>query len=219
MLPLSIGGQNKALSTILCLGAHCDDIEIGCGGTLLKLLDDHKDLYVFWYIFSSTPSREAEARRSSALFLSRTHYANVIVRDFSDGYLPFHGKAVKDCFEDLKREISPDLIFTHSRHDRHQDHRLIADMTWNTFRDHFILEYEIPKYEGDLECPNYYVGLPPEVCDTKVKSILECYTSQSNKTWFSADMFMALLRLRGMEANAASGLAEGFHCRKAVYGL
>jgi LmbE family N-acetylglucosaminyl deacetylase len=201
---------------VLALGAHCDDIEIGCGGTLLRLAGERPDLQVRWVVFSSTPERAGEARASAAAFLEGLA-GEVIVRDHRDGYLPHSGAAVKDEFEALKREYSPDLIFTHYRHDLHQDHRLIAELTWNTWRNHLILEYEIPKYDGDLGAPNFFAPLSAAVLQKKISLLLEHYPTQANKPWFSADLFRALARIRGMECVAPEGLAEAFHCRKAVF--
>jgi LmbE family N-acetylglucosaminyl deacetylase len=121
---------------------------------------------------------------------------------------------VKAVFEEELKQISPDLIFTHNGKDAHQDHRLISELTWNTFRDHLILEYEIPKYDGDLGQPSVFVPLKAEVSQTKVRYIMDAFQSQRNKRWFEESTFLSLMRLRGMECNAPSGYAEGFYCRK-----
>jgi LmbE family N-acetylglucosaminyl deacetylase len=201
---------------ILALGAHPDDIEIGCGGTILRLLAERRPLEVLWVVFSSTPERAAEARRSAAAFLQGAAATKVVVRDYRDGFLPYSGSAVKDEFEGLKARFAPDLVFTHYRHDRHQDHRLVSDLTWNTWRDHLILEYEIPKYDGDLGAPNFFAALAASTVDRKVALLLEHFASQSGKPWFTADLFRGLARIRGMEAAAPDGFAEGFYVRKAV---
>ena len=199
---------------ILCLGAHCDDIEIGCGGTILSLVRDHPQVRVHWVVFSSTPERECEARRCAAAFLAGVMEPTVIVHRFRDGYFPYLGAALKDCFEQLKREVQPDLIFTHYREDLHQDHRLVSELTWNTFRNHLILEYEIPKYDGDLGHPTVYVPIAEDVHDCKLAYVCEYYPSQRARTWFAPSVFTALLRLRGMEANSPSTYAEAFYARK-----
>jgi LmbE family N-acetylglucosaminyl deacetylase len=202
---------------ILALGAHPDDIEIGCGGTILRLVAEHSSLEVSWVVFSSTLERAAEARASAAAFLAGVRTTKVVIRDYRDGFLPYSGSAVKDEFEALKREFSPDLVFTHYREDRHQDHRLISDLTWNTWRDHFILEYEIPKYDGDFGSPNFFASLPTLTLDRKIGLLLEHFPSQGGKPWFTADLFRAVARIRGMESAAPGGLAEGFYARKAHF--
>jgi LmbE family N-acetylglucosaminyl deacetylase len=202
---------------ILALGAHCDDIEIGCGGTLLRLAAERRGLEVLWVVFCSTPERAAEARSSASAFLEGVAQARVLVREYRDGFLPYLGGAVKDEFEGLKRDFAPDLIFTHYRDDRHQDHRLVSELTWNTWRSHFILEYEIPKYDGDFGSPNFFAALPPATVDRKVRLLLEHYRSQSGRSWFTADLFRAVTRIRGMEAAAPDGMAEGFYVRKAHF--
>jgi LmbE family N-acetylglucosaminyl deacetylase len=216
VLSIRLGGHADDLRVVLCLGAHCDDIEIGCGGTLLRLMEEYPGLSVHWVVFSSTPLRAEEARLGAQRFLSGAGEKLVTIHDFADGFFPYHGAAIKECFESLKRDISPNLIFTHYRHDLHQDHRIVSELTWNTFRDHLILEYEIPKYDGDFGSPGLFTVLPESVCTRKIDIIISCYNSQSGKRWLSQDLFMSTLRLRGLEANSPTGLAEGFYCRKAV---
>ncbi|MBI2826648.1 MAG: PIG-L family deacetylase [Planctomycetia bacterium] len=201
---------------ILCLGAHSDDIEIGCGGTILELIEQHEAVSVDWIVFSGSEERAREARDSADAFLSGARQKNVVVKGYRDGFFPFVGAQIKDEFEALKRECKPDLIFTHYRDDRHQDHRLISDLTWNTFRDHLILEYEIPKYDGDFGQPNFFVPLGETSCDRKITTILESFKTQRQKQWFDAETFRAILRIRGMEAGAATRQAEAFYCRKVV---
>jgi len=201
---------------LLCLGAHADDIEIGCGGTLLRLAAQYPGCVVHWVVFSALGVREAEARRAAALFVDPTALRGPLLQTFPDGCMPFVGTEVKVVFEELKRAISPDVIFTHNRQDAHQDHRLIAELTWQTFRDHWILEYEIPKYDGDLGQPSAFVPLPPEVYQKKVRYLMEAFPSQHSKRWFAEETFLALMRLRGMECQAPSGYAEAFYCRKLV---
>jgi LmbE family N-acetylglucosaminyl deacetylase len=204
---------------LLCLGAHCDDIEIGCGGTILKLATAERKIEVQWVVFSSDERRKREAVKSAEGFLCGIVTKKVSIHQFSDGFFPYVGAALKERFEELKTEFSPDVILTHYRHDLHQDHRLISELTWNTFRNHLILEYEIPKYDGDFGSPNLFVPLDESICRRKIDAILDAYQSQREKHWFSRELFSSILRLRGMEANACSGYAEAFYCRKAVIGM
>lgn len=200
---------------ILCLGSHSDDIEIGCGGTILRLLSWYHELEIVWIVFASDRVRETEARSSANQFLSRAKRKEITVKNFRDGFFPFEGVAIKNYFEELKL-IAPDLIFTHNRRDAHQDHRLIAELTWNTFRNHLILEYEIPKYDGDLGQPNLFVPLEQDTYRTKVRYLMDAFETQRTKPWFDEETFLALMRLRGMECVAPSGYAEAFYCRKLV---
>jgi LmbE family N-acetylglucosaminyl deacetylase len=204
---------------LLCLGAHCDDIEIGCGGTILKLAAGGREMEVHWSVFSSDEQRNQEALRSAEAFLCDVTTKKVTVLGLRDGFFPYIGADLKERFEQLKAELSPDLILTHYRNDLHQDHRLVSELTWNTFRNHLVLEYEIPKYDGDFGSPNFFVPLDESTCRRKIDTILGAFQSQNGKHWFSRDLFSAVLRLRGMEANACSGYAEGFYCRKAVLGM
>ena len=199
---------------ILCLGAHSDDIEIGCGGTLLKLTRDNPGLSVVWVVFSAEGQRAKEARRSAGSFLRHAATSKVLMKQFRMSYFPFEGPKIKDCFERLKKLCQPDIVFTHHRDDRHQDHRLVSDLTWNTFRDHVILEYEIPKYDGDGGQPNVFVPLEPEICREKVASLCRFFQTQSNKHWFSEDTFLSLMRLRGIECASETKYAEAFYGRK-----
>lgn len=200
--------------TVLCLGAHPDDIEIGCGGTVLRLLAERSRVTVHWVVLSGNERRAAEARRSAGRFLRGAAARHIRLERFRDGFLPYEGAAVKDVFEDLKRRVDPDLIFTHRGQDDHQDHRLVSELTWNTFRDHCILEYEIPKYDGDLGHPNVFVSLPPRIRRAKIRLLLGAFPSQARKRWFTAATFEGLMRLRGVECAAPEGYAEGFHGRK-----
>jgi LmbE family N-acetylglucosaminyl deacetylase len=218
LFELPLPKQGSALR-ILCLGAHSDDIEIGCGGTVLSILEENDSVDVRWVIFSASEERSHEARNSAAAFLRKARRQEVAVKSYRDGFFPFVGAAIKEDFESLKLEFQPDLVFTHFRDDRHQDHRLIADLTWNTFRDHLILEYEIPKYDGDLGQPNVFVPLAESICEQKIRLLLEGFPSQQPKSWFDEQTFRALLRLRGMEANSRTRFAEAFYCRKAVLGF
>jgi len=203
---------------VLCLGAHSDDIEIGCGGLILSLINRAAAVDVRWVVFSGRANREREARRSAAKFLKGAARARVDVRQFRDGFFPYDSD-IKEVFERLKREIDPDLVLTHYRNDRHQDHRVLSDLAWNTFRDHLVLEYEIPKFDGDLGTPNFFVPLTRATCARKVKYLLTAFGTQRDKHWFSEERFMGLMRLRGMECRAAGGYAEAFYARKVVLGL
>lgn len=209
------GGDTRALK-ILCLGSHSDDIEIGCGGTILRFAEQYPNAVFHWVVFSAIGVRDAEARRAAALFVGPAGLRGPLVKTFPDGFMPFVGAEVKAVFEELKQAVSPDLVFTHNRKDAHQDHRLIAELTWNTFRDHLILEYEIPKYDGDLGQPNFFVPLQSEVFRKKVRYIMDTFESQHEKRWFREDTFLSFMRLRGMECNASTGYAEAFYCRKLV---
>jgi LmbE family N-acetylglucosaminyl deacetylase len=215
MLALNIPHTTTKPLRILCLGSHSDDIEIGCGGTILRLLSCSRQLHVTWIVFASNNEREREARNSAGLFLDQAVNKEIIVKRFRDGFFPFEGAQIKDYFEELKN-TSPELIFTHNRKDAHQDHRLIAELTWNTFRNHLILEYEIPKYDGDLGQPNLFVPLDQEVYEAKVRYLMDSFGTQRSKAWFDKETFLALMRLRGMECVAPSGYAEAFYCRKLV---
>lgn len=212
MLTLSF---NKAAENVLCLGAHADDIEIGCGGTLLKWIRENRNLNICWVVFSAEGKRATEAR-ASAKALLRDLGGTIIVKQFKTSFLPFQGARVKVYFERLKQSFNPDVVFTHYRDDRHQDHRLLSDLAGNTFRNHLILEYEIPKYDGDLGSPNFFVRLDDSIARQKARHICRFFQTQANKHWFSEDTFLALMRLRGVECSAR--YAEAFYCRKAVCG-
>jgi len=216
LIQLSLPSNNSSPLNILCLGAHSDDIEIGCGGTVLRLAEQYPGCVFYWVVFSAIEVRDAEARRAATLFVSANNLKGPLLKAFPDGFMPFVGADVKLVFEELKKEVSPELIFTHNRMDAHQDHRLISELTWNTFRNHLILEYEIPKYDGDMGQPNVFVPLELELAQKKVAYIMDTFHSQHGKPWFQADTFRSLLRLRGMECNAPSGNAEAFYCRKLV---
>jgi LmbE family N-acetylglucosaminyl deacetylase len=214
MLTLSFERGTPPLGHVLCLGAHADDIEVGCSGTVLRLLDAEPAPAVTWIVFSGEGDREREALESAHALLGRARTKDVQVHGFRDGYFPSQTEAIKDCFERLKRTVVPDLVLTHQRGDLHQDHRVVAELTWNTFRNHLILEYEIPKYDGDLGTPNLFVPLDEAVVERKIANLLGRFPTQSGRHWFSDELFRAVLRLRGMEA--ATRYAEAFHCRKLV---
>lgn len=217
MIKFSLNKTDESEYRILCLGAHCDDIEIGCGGTILKLIENYKNVSIYWVVFSSNEERAKEATASANIFLKEVQTKKVIIKNFRDGFLPFQGIEVKECFEQLKQEFSPDIILTHHRDDRHQDHRLISDLTWNTFRNHFILEYEIPKYDGDLGIPNLFVHLDDTICRRKIQYILDSFATQNHKQWFTEETFRSILRIRGIESNSPGNYAEAFYCRKIFF--
>jgi LmbE family N-acetylglucosaminyl deacetylase len=203
------------LVKVLCLGAHSDDIEIGCGGTLLKLTEDHPGLDILWVVFSAEGVRAREAKASARAFLHHAGKQKIVVRDFRTSFFPFQGEEIKEFFETLK-SFQPDLVFTHYRDDRHQDHRVISDLTWNTFRSHLILEYEIPKYDGDFGVPNVFVPISKSICLKKSECLLKHFESQRGKHWFDEELFLATARIRGMESDSPTKLAEAFYCRKMV---
>ena len=216
MYNLNIRATPGATLRVLCLGAHADDIEIGCGGLLLRLIEEGGPVDVEWVVFSAAPPRAVEARRSAALFLKGARRARVTLERFRDGFFPYQGARIKETFERLKRRPSPDLVLTHFRDDRHQDHRVLSDLAWNTFRDHWILEYEIPKFDGDLGSPSVFVPVSQAKAQLKVDYLERCFGSQRDKHWFTAETFRGLMRLRGMECRSASGYAEAFYSRKLV---
>ncbi len=213
MMHLRPGGDADRALSVLCLGAHPDDIEIGCGGTVMTILERYPEVDVHWVVLTGDTQRAGEARRSARRVLRRAKVRDVRVFTFRDGFLPYEGQRVKEAFEELKG-LDPDLIFTHFRQDLHQDHRLVCELTWNTFRDHTILEYEIPKYDGDLRQPNVFVPLTNRVRRRKVDLLMSAFPSQAEKRWYSAETFEGLMRIRGVECSAPEGYAEAFHGRK-----
>ena len=215
MLSLELEGAGGPLR-VLAIGSHADDIEIGCGGTLLRLAAG-RELEVHWVVLSANEERGSEARMSAEAFLAGSARSEVSVEGFRDAFFRYGGE-VKEYFEALKARVSPDVILTHHGSDLHQDHRLVAELTWNTFRDHLILEYEIPKYDGDLGSPNVFVHLDEDTARRKAALLLDWFPSQRSKPWFTEDLFLALMRLRGMESGSPSGYAEGFYGRKVLLG-
>jgi LmbE family N-acetylglucosaminyl deacetylase len=199
---------------VLALGSHSDDIEIGCGATLLALTRALPEVEVTWVVLGAEGEREREARASAEAFMDAATRSEFVVHGFRDGFFPYVGGEVKDVFEELKSRLDPDLILTHARHDLHQDHRLVCELTWNTWRDHLILEYEIPKYDGDLGTPNVFVPVSEDVAQEKVRLVLDGFESQAAKHWFDEQLFLGLMRVRGMEGRSPSGYAEAFTCRK-----
>jgi LmbE family N-acetylglucosaminyl deacetylase len=214
MLSLSFSGGGEPLRRVLAVGCHADDIEIGCGGTLLTLTRTLPELEVTWLVLAASGDREREARASAGEFLAAAGSASIEVHGFRDTFLPYVGGEVKDVFVELGRRLDPQLVFTHTRDDLHQDHRLACELTWNTFRDHLILEYEVPKFDGDLGRPNVFVPLPGTVAEEKIELLHRYFPTQVGKRWFDAETFRGLMRIRGMEANAEESFAEAFTCRK-----
>lgn len=212
MLQLSLSGLGRR-ATALCIGAHCDDIEIGCGATLVRLAREHPGLHFVWAVFAGDPVRERESRAAAAALLGpdRVDFRHL---GFRESYFPGQHDGIKDAFEALKASVTPDLVLTHRLEDRHQDHGALAQLTWNTFRAHLVLEYEIPKYEGDLGQPNLFVPVSSEDLEKKVEVLMRCFPSQQGRSWFTPETFRALCRIRGIECASASGYAEAFHARK-----
>jgi LmbE family N-acetylglucosaminyl deacetylase len=215
MIHLNLDRSADQALKILCLGAHSDDIEIGSGGAILELAARYPNIEFYWVVFSAIGVREAEARNAAGMFAGK-RLKEFILKSFPDGFMPFVGAKVKEVFEHELKRLSPDLIFTHNRKDAHQDHRLLSELTRNTFRDHLILEYEIPKYDGDMGKPSVFVPLQSDVYQSKIRFIMDAFQSQHTKPWFRENTFQALMRLRGMECNAPTGFAEAFYCRKLV---
>lgn len=202
--------------SLLLLGAHCDDIEIGCGGTLLKLIEDYEISQIKWVVFSSDEVRKREAISSAKHFLKPVRNVDLNVFEYKDGYLPSVWSNLKGQFEIIKGNFAPDIIFTHYRHDLHQDHRIVNELTWNTFRNHLIFEYEIPKYDGDMGNPNFFVSLAENQIKKKKKIILDSFKSQLGKQWFDDTLLTSMMRIRGVECVSESNYAEGFYNRKMV---
>ena len=213
MLSLPCG---SGLREVLFLGAHCDDVEIGCGGTLAALGEQHPAVRVNVVLFAGDAVRAAESRAAIKRLHPGIPEAGIEIHDFRDGFFPAHWAEVKERIEQLRKRVNPDIVFTHHEDDRHQDHRVVCELTWNTFRNHAVVEYEIPKYDGDLGRPNLYVPLSASLVQRKIDALLACFPSQAGKRWFTDDLFRALMRVRGMECNAESGFAEAFHARKLV---
>lgn len=210
MRPLQLTGTR-----LLCLGAHSDDIEIGCGGTVLKLTTESRGWEIMWVVFSAEGARIREARSSAKAFLSKAARSEVVIRDFRGSFFPYQGEQIKEYFETLK-SYRPDVVMTHQGDDRHQDHRVISELTWNTFRNHLILEYEVPKYDGDLGRPSVFVPVEKQIAQRKVRYLCKYFQTQGNKHWFDESTFLGLMRLRGIECASASGYAEAFYSRKLV---
>lgn len=206
----------RARLDLLCLGAHSDDLEIGCAGTVLRWLAEVPQVHVTWVVLSAPGARAEEARRSAQALLQGAASVEVVLGDFADAQFPAELPRLKAFLGDLGRRTAPDVILTHRLEDRHQDHRTVAELTWQTWRDHLILEYEIPKYEGDLGQPNVYVPLSDAVARRKVAHLMAHFGSQRAKGWFAEATFLGLMALRGIECRAPEGHAEGLHARKVV---
>ena len=215
MLSFSLSGGGTPLRRVLAIGCHADDVEIGCGGTLLALTRARPDIEVTWMVLGAEGDRAAEARASAEEFLAGAARAEVVIHGFRDAYMPYYGESVKEAFEDLKR-VEPDLVLTHTRDDLHQDHRLACELTWNTFRDHLILEYEVPKWDGDLGRPNLYVPIEDDLVADKLELVLRHFPTQAEKHWYDGDTFRGLMRLRGLECASPSRYAEAFYAPKVV---
>ena len=215
MQPLTLGQDRKNVR-VLCLGAHSDDIEIGCAGTLLRWIEEYSQVHITWAVLSAAAQRGVEARRSAKSLLRRAAALEIVLGDFEDAHMPADFRRAKAFVSDLQRRTDVDVVLTHSLDDRHQDHRLIAELTWQSWRNHLILEYEIPKYEGDLGRPNFYVPLAKSIAERKVKHLLKHFGSQRSKDWFRAETFLGLMHVRGIECRSPSGLAEAFLSRKTV---
>ena len=216
MIKFNLSKDKNSTLKILCLGAHSDDIEIGCGGTILRLIEEMEKVEVKWIVFSADGQRAEEVNKSTKLFLAHACKKDIVIKHFRESFFPYIGSEIKKYFEEIKGEFKPDIIFTHYRYDLHQDHRLISELTWNTFRDHLILEYEIIKYDGDLGAPNLFIHLNEKKCKKKIESIIECFKTQKNKDWFTPDAFFSILRIRGIESKAPEEYAEAFYCRKVI---
>lgn len=219
MLELTFNLPRRRAPTLLLFGAHSDDIEIGCGGTVMELLRRYPASRVHWVVLSpGTAKRAREARRAAGLVLrdAKPKNVDVIVKDFRHAYFPSEFAAIKDFFEEVKRSVQPDVVFSHYRDDLHQDHRIVGELVWNTFRNHVILEYEIPKYDGGLGSPSVFMPVPSAVMQRKISVLMKVFSTQGNKQWFTPETFEGLMRMRGIECNAPSGYAEAFYSRKLV---
>jgi LmbE family N-acetylglucosaminyl deacetylase len=212
---LELAGSSDHLS-VLCIGAHSDDIEIGAGATILGWIDRGVRLDAHWVVLSACGPRADEARSSAEAFLAGAARAVIDLTEFRDGFFPYQGADIKIWLEGLKRRTNPDVILCHSRNDAHQDHREVSMLTWNTFRDHAILEYEIPKWDGDLSQPNIFFPTSRALMERKTTLLHDHFGTQRSKDWFDAQIFMGLARLRGAECRAPHGFAEAFHGRKIV---
>jgi LmbE family N-acetylglucosaminyl deacetylase len=214
MLELALKMPHPGTARILCLGAHCDDIEIGCGGSLLSL-QESAQVQIDWVVLSGTEQRREETRVAMCTLVAPRARGELITGDFPDGCFPASYGQLKEFVESVKQRVQPpDLILCHERDDRHQDHRVVNELVWSTFRDHVVLEYEIPKWDGGLGQPNVYIPVTEAQAQAKVAALLKSHQSQTRRDWFKHETFMALLRIRGIECRSLSGYAEGFHGRK-----
>jgi LmbE family N-acetylglucosaminyl deacetylase len=213
---LVVGGDAFAPSRVLCIGAHSDDIEIGAGGTLLKLLGARPATAVDWVVLAAHGERAEEARASAARFVKDDAGSTIAIESFRERYFPQEATALKEYFDELGRRTQPEVVICPTRGDAHQDHRTVAELAAATFRDQLILEYEIPKFDGDLGRPNVYVQLEPDHVDAKIDILMHQFPTQLARDWFTEETFRGLMRLRGIEARSPGGYAEAFHCRKLV---
>jgi LmbE family N-acetylglucosaminyl deacetylase len=218
MRPLGLLTATKPIQ-ILALGAHSDDIEIGAGGAIVQWIASGVPVHVHWCVLSANGERAAEAEASATDFLKGAASSRIELESFRDGYFPYDGAKLKDWFEALRRRVDPDLVLTHRRGDAHQDHREMCQLTWNTFRNHQILEYEIPKWDGDFCQPNIYVPLDAPVLERKIALLMTHFSTQRSKDWFNPETFRGLARLRGIECRAGEGHAEAFVMPKAQFVL
>jgi LmbE family N-acetylglucosaminyl deacetylase len=219
MISLRFSTSEERPLRILCLGAHSDDIEIGCGGTLIQLFAKRPLVEVFWVVLSADPERDREAEKSAGIYLEGVARKEIEIKSFRDSYFPYIGGTIKEYLQSLSRRFRPDVVFAPTRHDLHQDHRLVSELTWNIFRDQLILEYEILKYDGDLGTPNLFVPLEHSVCEEKIRRLMTCFKTQQANSWFNEDCFYGLMRIRGVEANSPTKYAEAFYCRKIALDL
>jgi len=210
MIALSLTGARR----ILCLGAHSDDIEIGCGASILSAIEANPDREITWVVFSSDDQRRAEGERSASAFLAGAGAGRVVSKEFRESHFPWCASEIKDFLDELRGEFAPDVVFTHWRGDAHQDHRTVSELTWNAFRDQLILEYEIPKWDGDMGAPNVFVPVSEAHARKKVAVLMECFASQKQRDWFTEDLFLGLMRVRGMECRSPSRFAEAYYASK-----
>jgi LmbE family N-acetylglucosaminyl deacetylase len=218
MLDLRLNLPGDRGPCLLFFGAHCDDIEIGCGGAVIELLSQYRNAEVHWVVLSSNDARAKEARRAARMLLRGAGSVNLVIKQFRESFFPSEYPALKGFFEEIKRSVSPDVVFVHSREDLHQDHRVLGELAWNTFRDHLVLEYEIPKFDGGLGSPSVFMPLSHAVVRRKVEVLMKVFGTQRSKRWFTPATFEGLMRLRGIECNAPDGYAEAFYSRKLVLG-
>ncbi len=219
MIPLRFSTSEERPLRVLCLGAHSDDIEIGCGGTLIQLFVKRPLVEVFWVVLSADPERAREAEKSASIYLEGVARKEIIVESFRDSFFPYLGGTIKEYLHSLSQRFRPDVVFAPTQHDLHQDHRLVSELVWNTFRDQLILEYEILKYDGDLGTPNLFVPLKRAICEEKIQRLADCFETQRANSWFEDDCFYGLMRIRGVEANSPTKYAEAFYCRKIALDL
>jgi len=214
MIPLGLVPSIERPLRLLCLGAHSDDIEIGCGGTLIRLFASNPLSEVLWVVLSASPERAREAEKSAGIYLAGAARKEVIVQNFRDSYFPYIGGSIKEYLHGLSQRFKPDIVFAPVRHDLHQDHRVVSELAWNAFRDQLIFEYEILKYDGDLRSPNLFVPLEHSICEEKISRLMTCFETQKTNSWFDEQCFRGLMRIRGVEANSPTKYAEAFYCRK-----